>query len=143
VPADAQTVHAGGPPGAAAQRAEFGYNTPLSRSPEISPMPIYEYRCESCGAEVEKLQKISDPPLKDCPSCGKAALAKRVSATSFRLKGSGWYETDFKTGKKKALADAGGDSSAAGSSAGTGGEGSAGSSTGGDSAGAAKATGGA
>lgn len=64
-------------------------------------MPIYEYRCESCGADVEKLQKISDPPLRDCPACGKPALAKRVSASSFRLKGSGWYETDFKTGKKK------------------------------------------
>ena len=64
-------------------------------------MPIYEYRCESCGAELEKLQKISDPPLRDCPACGKSALAKLVSASSFRLKGSGWYETDFKTGKKK------------------------------------------
>jgi len=64
-------------------------------------MPIYEYRCESCGAELEKLQKISDPPLSECPHCGKHALAKLVSASSFRLKGSGWYETDFKTGKKK------------------------------------------
>src|SRR5690606_41674312 len=120
-------------------------------------MPIYEYRCESCGAEVEKLQKISDPPLKDCPACGKAALAKRVSAASFRLKGSGWYETDFKTGKKKALADAGGDAgggaggegaaAAAGASAGCGGEssgtGSGAGSTSGDSAGVAKAAGGA
>lgn len=114
-------------------------------------MPIYEYRCESCGAEVEKLQKISDPPLKDCPACGKAALAKRVSAASFRLKGSGWYETDFKTGKKKALADAGGDAggdgAAAGASAGSGGEssgtGSGAGSTSGDSAGVAKAAGGA
>jgi|SRR5690606_28929913 len=107
-------------------------------------MPIYEYRCESCGAEVEKLQKISDPPLKDCPACGKAALAKRVSAASFRLKGSGWYETDFKTGKKKALADAGGDAggAGAGASAGSGGESSGAGSTSGDSAGAAKAAGG-
>jgi putative FmdB family regulatory protein len=64
-------------------------------------MPIYEYRCESCGAELEKLQKISDPPLSTCPACGKDTLAKLVSASSFRLKGSGWYETDFKTGKKK------------------------------------------
>lgn len=64
-------------------------------------MPIYEYRCDACGAELEKLQKISDPPLQDCPECGRAALAKLVSASSFRLKGSGWYETDFKTGKKK------------------------------------------
>lgn len=74
-------------------------------------MPIYEYRCESCGADIEKLQKISDPPLRDCPACGKPALAKRVSASSFRLKGSGWYETDFKTGKKKnGVADAAGES---------------------------------
>ena len=64
-------------------------------------MPIYEYRCTSCGAELEKLQKISDPPLVQCPECGKDALVKLVSASSFRLKGSGWYETDFKTGKKK------------------------------------------
>ena len=64
-------------------------------------MPIYEYRCASCGAELEKLQKISDPPLVECPECGKETLVKLVSASSFRLKGSGWYETDFKTGKKK------------------------------------------
>lgn len=64
-------------------------------------MPIYEYRCASCGAELEKLQKISDPPLVECPECGKDSLTKLVSASSFRLKGSGWYETDFKTGKKK------------------------------------------
>ena len=64
-------------------------------------MPIYEYRCASCGAELEKLQKISDPPLTECPECGKETLVKLVSASSFRLKGSGWYETDFKTGKKK------------------------------------------
>ena len=63
-------------------------------------MPIYEYRCASCGAVLEKLQKISDPPLLECPECGKDALVKLVSASSFRLKGSGWYETDFKTGKK-------------------------------------------
>jgi len=76
-------------------------------------MPIYEYRCTACGAELEKLQKISDPPLVECPECGKDALVKLISASSFRLKGSGWYETDFKTGKKKngaADADAGGDS---------------------------------
>lgn len=64
-------------------------------------MPIYEYRCNSCGAELEKLQKISDSPLVQCPECGKDTLVKLVSASSFRLKGSGWYETDFKTGKKK------------------------------------------
>ena len=64
-------------------------------------MPIYEYRCQACGAELEKLQKISDPPLSECPECGKEALVKLVSASSFRLKGGGWYESDFKTGKKK------------------------------------------
>jgi putative FmdB family regulatory protein len=77
-------------------------------------MPIYEYRCESCGAELEKLQKISAPALRECPECGKDTLVKLMSASSFRLKGSGWYETDFKTGKKKngaaeeAAADSGG-----------------------------------
>lgn len=64
-------------------------------------MPIYEYQCEACGAHLEKLQKISDPVLKDCPECKKASLRKMVSATSFRLKGTGWYETDFKPGNKK------------------------------------------
>ena len=64
-------------------------------------MPIYEYRCTSCKAELEKLQKISDPPLVECPECGKDTLIKLISASSFRLKGSGWYETDFKTGNKK------------------------------------------
>ena len=64
-------------------------------------MPIYEYRCAECGHELEKLQKISDAPLVECPACGKAALQKLVSAAGFRLKGGGWYETDFKKGKKK------------------------------------------
>ena len=70
-------------------------------------MPIYEYRCESCGEQLEKLQKISEQPLKDCPACGQPALKRLVSAAGFRLKGSGWYETDFKSGKKKNLADSG------------------------------------
>lgn len=64
-------------------------------------MPIYEYRCESCNKELEKIQKFSDPPLTDCPACGKAALKKLVSASSFRLKGTGWYETDFKDKSSK------------------------------------------
>jgi len=64
-------------------------------------MPIYEYRCAGCGYEMDKLQKISDPPLTDCPACGRPALQKLVSAAGFRLKGGGWYETDFKGGKKK------------------------------------------
>ncbi|WIO73393.1 zinc ribbon domain-containing protein [Porticoccaceae bacterium LTM1] len=74
-------------------------------------MPIYEYRCVSCGHELEALQKISDAVLTDCPACLKADLKKQISASGFRLTGSGWYETDFKTGKKKNLA--GGDSSEA------------------------------
>lgn len=71
-------------------------------------MPIYEYRCAECGHEMEKLQKISDAPLTDCPACGKPGLQKLVSAAGFRLKGGGWYETDFKQGNKRNLA--GGDS---------------------------------
>ncbi len=68
-------------------------------------MPIYEFRCEECGNEVEVLQKISDPHLKDCPECGKPAMKKKVTAAAFRLGGSGWYETDFKSGNKKNLKD--------------------------------------
>ena len=64
-------------------------------------MPIYEYRCEACGHELEKLQKVSDAPLTDCPACGQPTLKKRISAAGFRLKGGGWYETDFKSGEKK------------------------------------------
>ena len=65
-------------------------------------MPIYEYTCESCGHNLEAIQKMSDPVLKECPECGKPALKKLISAASFRLKGSGWYETDFKGGQKAA-----------------------------------------
>jgi putative FmdB family regulatory protein len=70
-------------------------------------MPFYEYQCKACGAEVEVLQKITDAPLKKCPECGKSQLAKLVSAPVFRLKGGGWYETDFKTDKdnKRNLVD--------------------------------------
>jgi len=67
-------------------------------------MPIYEYRCESCGHELEALQKMSDAPLTDCPECEAASLKKKVSAAAFRLKGGGWYETDFKSGGKKNIA---------------------------------------
>ena len=64
-------------------------------------MPIYEYRCGACGQEHEVLQKVSEPPLKKCPACGKPKLQKLISAAGFQLKGSGWYATDFKGGAKK------------------------------------------
>ena len=69
-------------------------------------MPIYEYRCEACGHHLETLQRITDPPLTDCHKCGKPALKKLISASAFRLKGGGWYETDFKTGGKKNVVEA-------------------------------------
>ena len=67
-------------------------------------MPIYEYECQACGHKKEALQKISDAPLTECPECGKAELKKLISAAGFRLKGAGWYETDFKSGNKKNIA---------------------------------------
>ena len=67
-------------------------------------MPIYEYACQKCGHTLDALQKMSDEPLLDCPECGESALKKLISAPNFRLKGGGWYETDFKTGSKKNLA---------------------------------------
>lgn len=71
-------------------------------------MPIYEYECTSCGHRLEAIQKISDEPLKECPSCQQPNLKKLISAAAFRLKGGGWYETDFKGSKKKNVADSGG-----------------------------------
>lgn len=68
-------------------------------------MPIYEYRCESCAHELEKLQRMSDDMLVDCPECGEPALKRLVSAAAFRLKGNGWYETDFKKDNKRNLAE--------------------------------------
>ncbi len=70
-------------------------------------MPIYEYACGACGHRMEVLQKVSDAALKKCPDCGKPKLQKLLSAPSFRLKGGGWYETDFKSGNKRNLADGG------------------------------------
>jgi putative FmdB family regulatory protein len=64
-------------------------------------MPFYEYECQACGHYLETLQKLSEPPLTDCPACGKPALKKLMSASGFRLKGAGWYETDFKNKDKK------------------------------------------
>jgi putative FmdB family regulatory protein len=69
-------------------------------------MPIYAYRCASCGHAKDLLQKLSEPPLTVCPACGAATFAKQVTAAGFQLKGSGWYATDFKGGStKKADAD--------------------------------------
>lgn len=67
-------------------------------------MPIYEYVCQQCGHELEKLQKISDAPLTDCPNCNKPSLSKKISAAGFQLKGSGWYVTDFRDKGKPAEA---------------------------------------
>jgi putative FmdB family regulatory protein len=64
-------------------------------------MPIYEYRCAACSHYLDALQKMSDAPLRKCPECGKSQLRRLVSAPSFRLKGSGWYETDFKGDSEK------------------------------------------
>ena len=70
-------------------------------------MPFYEYQCKSCGHELEAMQKVIDPPLKKCPDCGKPQLQRLMSAPVFRLKGGGWYETDFKGDKdnQRNLAD--------------------------------------
>lgn len=67
-------------------------------------MPIYEYVCRGCGQELERLQRLSDAPLVDCPACEAPDLVKKISAAGFRLKGGGWYETDFKSDGKKNLA---------------------------------------
>lgn len=77
-------------------------------------MPIYEYQCTDCGHRLETIQRFSDAPLTDCPQCAHVALKKLVSAPAFRLKGSGWYETDFKSGEKRNIAGGGdgGDSAA-------------------------------
>jgi len=88
-------------------------------------MPIYAYKCASCGHQQDVLQKISEPVLTDCPACGAAALQKQVTAAGFQLKGSGWYVTDFRDqgkaskdqGKDKDKSDAGKESSAEGGTA--------------------------
>ncbi len=64
-------------------------------------MPIYEYRCSSCGVQKDVMQKISDMPLTVCPACGKSTFSKQLSAAGFQLKGSGWYATDFKSSGSK------------------------------------------
>lgn len=67
-------------------------------------MPIYEYVCRKCGNELEKLQKLSDGPLTECPECGEPTLKRKVSAAGFRLAGGGWYETDFKSDGRRNIA---------------------------------------
>ena len=69
-------------------------------------MPIYAYKCESCGLAKDVLQKISEAPLTDCPACGAPAFKKQLTAAGFQLKGSGWYATDFKGGSAPASGDA-------------------------------------
>jgi len=79
-------------------------------------MPIYEYQCQDCDHRLEALQKLSDAPLQSCPECEQPRLKKLISAAGFRLKGGGWYETDFKTGNKKNLAGSSDSSSKSSSS---------------------------
>lgn len=79
-------------------------------------MPIYAYKCESCGHAKDVLQKISDAPLSECPACGAATFRKQLTAAGFQLKGSGWYVTDFRGGNSAS------GSEAAGGAATTGGE---------------------
>ena len=76
-------------------------------------MPIYAYKCGSCGHAKDVLQKISDAPLTECPACGAQAFAKQLTAAGFQLKGSGWYATDFRGGSGGAAAPAAGEKSEA------------------------------
>lgn len=96
------------------QANEGALRTQLSHE-RNDQMPIYEYRCGDCGHEFETIQKISEAPLTRCPACEHEALSKKVSRAAFRLKGAGWYETDFKSGNKRNVASAG-DSSPGGGS---------------------------
>jgi len=102
-------------------------------------MPIYAYRCTACGHAQDVLRKISDPPLSVCPACGAPTFVKQVTAAGFQLKGSGWYVTDFRDGKKagkptegESAAKEGGDSAAAGAEAKTNGDTKAGETKAGD-----------
>ena len=74
-------------------------------------MPIYEYQCDRCDHELEAIQKLADPVLTDCPECETPSLRRKISATAFRLKGGGWYETDFKSGNRRNVAGDGAGSS--------------------------------
>ena len=79
------------------------YDFPFEPWRESVEVPIYEYECKTCRHGFESIQKISEPPLVDCPECGEPELKKKISAVAFRLKGGGWYETDFKSGDKRNL----------------------------------------
>jgi len=81
-------------------------------------MPIYAYKCDSCGHAKDVLQKMSDDPLTKCPSCGGPTFNKQLTAAGFQLKGSGWYATDFKGGAASTAAPAGAGATAAGADAG-------------------------
>ncbi len=83
-------------------------------------MPIYEYRCDDCGQDHEAIQSISDEALTECPACGQPRLRRLVSAVGFRLKGGGWYETDFKSGKRRNVAEGGGEGGGSGEGSGGG-----------------------
>ena len=83
-------------PDAMRERATSGYE-----AGGTNPMPIYEFQCHHCGGRIEELMRLSDPDPVDCPSCSKPGLKRQVTAPSFRLAGSGWYETDFKKGGDK------------------------------------------
>ncbi|MEX0386702.1 FmdB family zinc ribbon protein [Spiribacter onubensis] len=80
-------------------------------------MPIYEYVCDDCGHELEALQGINDEMLTDCPECHHAALRRKISAAAFRLKGGGWYETDFKRDNRRNIAGEGASDSKSGGKA--------------------------
>jgi len=84
----------------------------------VPEMPIYAYRCEACGFEKDVLQKLSDAPLTQCPSCGQGSFAKQVTAAGFQLKGSGWYVTDFRGGASGGGASAGAKPAESGASSG-------------------------
>jgi putative FmdB family regulatory protein len=90
-----------------------GRPLPGSQTSFRAPMPIYAYKCESCGHRKDVLQKMSDPLLTDCPACGASSFVKQVTAAGFQLKGSGWYVTDFRDGGgKKGSAEKDGDKAA-------------------------------
>jgi putative FmdB family regulatory protein len=84
----------------------------LAHSNHPDTMPIYAYKCDACGFAKDVLQKMSDDPLVDCPSCGKPAFTKQLTAAGFQLKGSGWYVTDFRGGNTATPAATGDDKSA-------------------------------